>query len=172
MCDPLSAAVVVGTGLSIYGDVQEHKAQSAQAKANKAAALAALRLQDHELSIEEVQSRIAGTQQIEQGDQAVRDAAGEAQASAAARGVGGVSIDLLLDNVQAQGARFRESVQQNTDAQAAALERQKDAALAEAQARIAGVSPASALTTGLKIGSDIVNGATLLIGRNNKAKGA
>lgn len=171
MCNPVVAIAAADFGIKAVGAVMEHKAQNKAADANKQAALASLKLQDHELSIEEVQARLAGAQQQVQGDEQVRAAEGDISQSAAARGVGGASIDLLLNDVQAQGARFKTSVQQNTDAQVASLDRQKDEALAEAQARIAGVPKANPLMTGLKIGGAAADAASIYIGRNNKAKG-
>lgn len=162
MCDPVTATVVAGAGLQIGGAIAEHKAQNKQAAAVREAALGALKIQDHELSLQEVQQRIAGAQQIDQGNREVDAASGDINASAASRGVGGASIDLLLNDVQAQGARYKSSVEQNVDAAREQIGSQKDAALAEAQARIAGAPKASMLATGLKIGSAGVNAYSTL----------
>lgn len=171
MCDPLSVAVIGSTILTVGSDVLEANAQNKQAKAQKQAALQALKVQDHELSIEEVEARLAGAQQKGQATQEVQAAAGDVRASAAARGVGGATIDLLLNDVQAQGERYKESVDLNTSAQTGSLERQKDQALAETRLRLAGAQGANPLATGLKIGGDLLDGASLFIGRRNKAKG-
>jgi hypothetical protein len=154
MCDPVSATIAATTAaIKIGGAIADHKAQNKQASAVQAAALDSMRIQDHELSLQEVQSRIAGSQQVDQGNREVQAASGDVAASAATRGVGGMSIDLLLNDVLAQGARFKTSVDQNTDAQVQQVDSQKDAALAEARGRIAGAPKASMLATGLKIGA-------------------
>jgi hypothetical protein len=160
MCDPVSATAAIGLALNVGSAVLDHKAQNKQANAVKASALESLKLQNNELSIREVQERIAGAQQIEQGNREVQAASGDIKASAAARGIGGLSLDLLLGDVVAQGARFKTSVDQNTEASVSQLERGKDEALAEAHARIAGAPKASNLATGLKIGAAGLNAYT------------
>lgn len=162
MCDPLTGIAAAGLLLGAGGAVAEHNAQNKQSKAVAASALESLRLQDHELSLREVQEKIAGSQQLEQGNREVQDATGDIQASAASRGVGGLSIDLLLNDVLAQGARFKTSVEANTAASVDQLEREKDFASAEARARIAGAPAASKLATGLKIGAAGLNAYTQL----------
>lgn len=172
MCNPVvaAAAIVADVGMKIGGAIVEHKAQNKAAAENEKLALESLRLQDHELSLEEVQTRLAGRQQEVQGEQATQAAEGDISQSAAARGVGGVSIDLLLQDAQAQGARFKTGVQRQTDAEAEAITRQKDTALEEAKARIAGVPKASGLATGLKIGGAAADAASYYIKRRNGAK--
>jgi hypothetical protein len=172
MCDPVTAIAGAGLVLGVGKAVVEHKAQNKASETNKQLALESLKLQDHELSVEEVQAKLAGQQQDVQADQEVQAAQGDISTSAASRGVGGASIDLLLNDAQAQGARFKTSVGTNTDAQVGALDRQKDAALDEAKARIAGVPKASLIETGLKIGGSVLDAATLKIARTNRAKGA
>lgn len=153
MCDPVTAIGVTAAVVKIGGAVVEHVAQNKNADAVKDSANAALALKDHELSIREVQERIAGSQQIDQGKRQTLDATGDVQASAAARGVGGMTVDLLLNDLTAQGARFTDSVNQNTNANVDQLEREKDAAKAEANSRIAGAPGANPFVTALKIGS-------------------
>jgi hypothetical protein len=157
MCDPVSAIAVTSLALSTGSAILDHKAQNKQANAVKASALESLKLQNHELSIREVQERIAGSQQLEQADLEVASARGDISTSAASRGLGGLSLDLLLGDAVAQGARYKTSVNQNTAASVAQLQRGKDEALAEANARIAGAPKASTLATGLKIGAGALN---------------
>lgn len=162
MCDPVTAiagaSLLIGAGSAIV----EHKAQNKQAKAVQASALESLKLQDHELSLREVQEKLAGAQQIGQAQGEVQAASGDVSASAASRGISGLSLDLLLGDVQAQGARYTDSVNRNTETSVSSLERGKDEALAEANARIAGAQPASKLATGLKIGAAGLNAYTNL----------
>lgn len=162
MCDPVTAIVATSAALQIGGAVLDHKKEKKQSNAVRASALESLKLQNEELSLRQVQEKLAGAQAIEQGNLEVGAASGDITASAASRGVGGLSIDLLLNDVLAQGARFKTSVDQNTDASVSALDRDKDAAAAEANARIAGAPGPSALATGLKIGSAGVNAYTNL----------
>lgn len=169
MCDPLTATVAAATVLKIGSTIVESKAQNKQADAVKDSALDALKIQDHELSLSEVQQRIAGGQQIEQANQDVVAATGDVNASAAARGVGGMTTDLLLNDVLRQGSAYRDSVRTQTDANIAQTERQKDAAFAEAQARINGAPKANPFATALKIGSSVLDFASYKIG--NKPKG-
>lgn len=162
MCEPVTAMVAASAALQIGGAVLEHKQQKKQSNAVRASALESLKLQNEELSLRQVQEKLAGAQAIEQGNLEVASAGGDIKASAASRGVGGLSIDLLLNDVLAQGARYKSSVDQNVDASVGALDRDKDAALAEANARIAGAPAPSNLATGLKIGKAGVDAYTNL----------
>jgi uncharacterized protein YPO0396 len=157
MCDPVTAIAVTAATMKIGGALIENKAQNDQAAANKTSALDALKIQDNELSLRQVQERIAGKQQIEQGNAQVLSATGDVQSSAAARGVSGMTTDLLLGDVQAQGARYNDSVNQNTEATVSQLDRQKDAAYAEAQSRINSVPKANPWATAIKIGGAVVD---------------
>jgi hypothetical protein len=169
MCDPVTALVATSVALQVGGAVLGHNEQNQQADKTKSSALEALKLQDHELSLREVQERIAGKQQVDQGNREVQAASGDIATSAASRGVGGMSIDMLLGDVAAQGGRYKTSVEQNTNASVDQLEREKDQARAEAQSRINGTPRANPLATGLKIGGAVLDGLTTL--KINRPKG-
>lgn len=169
MCDLVTGIAAASAGIKIFGAVADHKAQNDAYAANREATLDALKIKNHELSLREVEERIAGAQQIEQGGLQVLDAKGDASASAASRGVKGLSIDLLLQDLDRQGVVYAGSVDQNTNAAVAQLDREKDAALAEARGRINSQSKANPWATGLKIGSAGLEFASTKIG--NKPKG-
>lgn len=107
------------------------------------------------MSLQEVQDRIAGAQEKQQGNEQVLSASGDVATSAATRGVSGLTSDLLIGDVQRQGAQYRQGVDQNTDAQVAQVENEKTSAAAEAQSRIANVQSSNPLLTALKIGTAI-----------------
>lgn len=154
MCDPVSATIAaVGTALKIGGTVAEASAQNQASNANRESATAALRLKDNELSLRELQEKIAGGQKLEQATRDTTAAAGDTTATAAANGVGGVTVDLLLKDIQAQGSRYADSVNDNTDATVSQLELEKRGAQAEAQSRINSVPRANPFMTALKIGA-------------------
>lgn len=159
MCvDPVTGLAIASTAVKIGGDLLDHTAQNKAHDANERAANDALKVQDHELSLQEVQQRIAGKQQIAQGDAQVLSATGDLQASAASRGIaGGMTMDLLAGDIQAQGSRYTASVDQNTEASVAQTENEKAAAYATAQSRINGVPGANPFATAMKIGGALVD---------------
>ena len=168
MCDPITAIAGAGLALGVGKAIVEHKAQNQAKAANDASALAALKIEDHELSLREVEERIAGNQQIDQATAAVLGAQGDVKANAAANGVTGMTVDMLLHDTERQGAAYKASVDANTEATVAQLERAKDEANANAQSRISSVLGANPLLTGLKIASTGLDFASLKIGSRPK----
>jgi hypothetical protein len=168
VCDPLTAIAGIGLAVGVGSAVMEHNAQNQAAAANEQNALSALRIESHELSLREVEERIAGNQLEEQADAAVLEAVGDVNANAAANGVSGMTVDMLLHDVDRQGASYRDSVEQNTDTVIAQLEREKAAALVGARNRITSVPRANPLATGLKIAGAGLDFASMKIGQKPK----
>lgn len=90
-------------------------------------------------------------------------AKGAAKASAAASGVQGRSIDLLLQDFDKDRLEHRTSVQRNLSAVRRQADRRIQAADAARQSQIAGVPAASPFATGLELGAAAVNTGNLLL---------
>ena len=79
-----------------------------------------------------------------------------------------MTVDMLLNDTTRQGAAYKQSVTDNTDATVAQLERAKDEAAANAQSRVNSVLGANPLVTGLKIAGAGLSFATAKIGSRPK----
>lgn len=173
MCDPITASLVVAgvsTAVKIGGDIASASAQNQHAAAVKSEAIAAEQNTDYDLSIRSIQEKIAGSQKLQAGDRQAAAAEGSTRAGAAGAGVGGMTVDLLLSDQEREKYMYDDSVTQQTAANVDQLDRQKDAAYAEEQSRIAGAPPANPWATALRIGGDAASGAGQLINIKNPSR--
>lgn len=173
MCDPITASLViagVGAVAKIGGDIASANAQNDHAKAVKAEAITAEQNTDYDLSIQSIQEKIAGAQKLAAGDRQAATVEGQTRAGAAGAGVGGMTVDLLLSSEERQKYMYDDSITQQTAANVDQINREKDAAYAERQSRIAGAPPANPWATALKIGGDVAGSAAQIIGIKNPNK--
>lgn len=148
MCSPL---LVIGAAVQIGGQVANHVAQNKASKANKVAAMADMRLQYADVNARQVEEQKAAAGQIQAGLQQKDSAQGTALAAAAGAGVGGLSVEALINTIEGDAASYKDSVQEQLDLTTAQAEREKRGITAGAANRIASVPKASILGTGLKI---------------------
>jgi hypothetical protein len=152
MCDATAVLIgsqVVGAVSDIAGTAGERK----QAKANQSAARDAL-----SISLEDIQARgaeetLAAAQEVRSTQRQARAAAATARVSAGEAGVGGISVDLLTQDVERQAGERNESIRQNRDLTLRQLDREARGARAEALARVRGNEPPSFLNAGIRIAS-------------------
>ena len=115
MCDPITAAVVMGVaqaGMTIQGQQQAAKAQE---KAQRNATIAEQQRHLSEMSasrLRERQEMVAAAQRIQQSTTAAREARATARVSAGESGVAGLSVDALINDMTRKEAEFSFSVQQ------------------------------------------------------------
>lgn len=148
MCNPVA---IVGAGLSIGSSILKHKSQNDASKANEAAANDAMRTNFRDIDARAVEENKAATNQIVAGLNQKNDAQGTALAAAAGAGVGGISVQALLNTIEGDAASYTDSVLENRDLKLDQLQREKLGATAQAKDRIASVPRASLLGTGLRI---------------------
>lgn len=109
----------------------------------------------------------AAYQMIDRGGVQAQASTGTARASAAASGVGGRSIDLLLQDIERDRLGHRASVTQNLEAIQRQATRSLQGAQAARQSQIAGIPSANPWATGLEIGGAALEyGSDQLLLRN------
>ncbi len=115
MCDPITAAIALGTvqaGLQIQGQRQQAKAQ---ARAQRKASIAEQQRYLTEISasrLKERQEKVAAAQRIQQSTTKAREARATARVSAGEAGVAGISVDSLINELTRKEAEYSFSVQQ------------------------------------------------------------
>ena len=169
MCDPVTVTAVAGTALSIAGAVADHQAQNKRSRAVKTEAAKTLATDNRQIALRELQEGIAGRQESGLINAEVTTATGATAADAASRGVGGMTVDLLLKDIERQGAAARGAVEDQVTANTQQLGVERERAQANYQSRINGAPPANPFTTLLRIGGAGVDAASFKIG--NKPRG-
>lgn len=115
MCDPITAAVVMGVsqaGMTIQGQRQQAKTQE---KMQRNASIAEQQRYLSEVSasrLRERQEKVAAAQRIQQSTTKAREARATARVSAGEAGVAGLSVDALINDLTRKEAEFSFSVQQ------------------------------------------------------------
>lgn len=148
MCNPV--AIIAGA-VEVGGQVAKHFAQKKAAKENKTAAIADMRLQYSDVNARLVEEQKAGANQIVAGVEQGTAAQGTALASAAGAGVGGVSVEALLNTIEGDTADFKDSVNENLDLIARQADRDKRGIRAGTTSRINSVQSPSILGLGVRI---------------------
>lgn len=115
MCPPavMAALTIASTAASLYGQQQ---AANAQEKANDAAyknAVTANNQKNAQISQRQIQERDAATGKIMQNNIEATRAKATAKVSASGAGVGGVSINSLMDDLSSSQGRYNASVGEN-----------------------------------------------------------
>ncbi len=147
----LAAAVSIGS--AIVGAV----GQSQQNTANKKAAAAALKIQNRDISIRALQEKVAAAQEAQALNLQAGEAAGLTNASAASGNVGGMTVDLLLQDVENTRLAGLDRIDQQTEDTLGALDRERSGALATSRNRANQTSAPNPFAVGLRIGSGVLD---------------
>jgi hypothetical protein len=153
------AAVQVAT--TVAGQISKAKeaaALNAQSAMSREAA--------HEAYLVELQAEIArqgelraaAVEQHIEGNQLALEAGATAKVAAAEAGVAGVSVDLLLGDIERQGGKFQRATEKNLAMEMAQSERVKRGIGVQLKSRLAGIQKfkgPSLFDTGLRIGADV-----------------
>lgn len=153
MCPILAPAALQGIQA-----IASFQGQKQQASAVRQAAIADYERKSTEINRRQMQEDDAAAQKdgLQSLEEAQRGA--DAEVSAAAGGVAGVSLDNILSDVSRTGARNRETIRQNSDATAQQLQLEKKGAKAEAQSRINSAPAPSTLSLVAGLGSAALSG--------------
>ncbi len=169
MCN---AAAIVGLALSIGSGVVGAIGDNKQETANREAADAALAFDITDLLARIAEEQTAAAQRTNRGFKATRQASSTARVAAGEAGVAGVSVDLLLDDLQREQGEFADSVEQNLEITQRQVERQIRGAGARRNSRVNAVQAPSFLSTALRIGGVGLDFAGREIARINRTQGA
>lgn len=154
MCDPITVSTALAIGsfaVSAGSAVLNKKAQDKAASENKTAALEDKRISQYDASIRQQEEMTSGRRAIEAGMRQGREAKAAARASAGEAGVTGMSVDMLLGDIDRDQAAYTQSIEDQTVVTLDQLQRIKQGAGALAQNRINAVQPGSWLSTGVQV---------------------
>lgn len=158
----LGTIAAIGSVLISAGSaIADHKSQEDRAEAVRAAAKKARKAEVRDITIRKIEeTRAARQQQRRIGEQSDR-VQGAARASAAASGVEGMTLDLLLGDIEGSEGRARAVAGTNLDTVLSQLDRMIEGAFAREESRAAGAPEPSLLGTGLRIGGGVLSAITL-----------
>lgn len=154
MCDPLS---ITAAALSIGGAAVDASAQNKVDKQNKRAARTALGIENRAISLRILQERVAASQEREINRIQSAEASGLTATSAAAGGVGGMTVDLLMQEVESGRLLNDARITDQLDATEAVIASERAGVAATARNRANQTSRANPFAVGLRIGAGAVD---------------
>jgi len=171
VCDPLTIAIG-GLALSAGSKVASALGDKKRENANREAADEALAFDITDLLARITEEQTAAAQRVEQGSRAARRAASTARVGAGEAGVAGISVDLLLDDIQRQQGEFTSSVEQNLEATERQIGREIRGAGVRRDSRVNAVRAPSAFSTALRIGGSGLDFVGQRLARKSQTKDA
>jgi hypothetical protein len=165
MCTPVAAAAVM-IGATILDHVEQAKEagrQNEYAAQSREAAQQAFLIELSDIWARQGEERQAAVYQRQEGMLLAQRSAATATVAAAEAGVAGLSVDLLLGDIDRQRGEHAVSVEQNLRLKQRQLQREERGAKARKAARIAGIptfSGPSIFGTGARIATIGVQAAT------------
>lgn len=166
MCD--ATTIAAGSlAINVIGGVAEHQAQANQARQNEANALAGYRATYSDLETRKLEESQSATQEKQLIAKQSGVARGTAAASAASGGVGGLSVDLLLREIEAEAGLATDVVSQNLESTTGQLTREQEAARLRARSQVNQVPYPGVLPLTIKTASAGLEFASFLDKRNN-----
>lgn len=155
MCDPISIATFA---ISAASSIAQYSEQMAQSKAVEKNAQQTFRNDIDQLSLRQIQEANATAQKDKQTTLEVAEKSAEVEASAAAAGVSGISVDNLVADVQRRGARNKVTQYENLKMTVQQIQQEKKGVRATAQSRINSAPRPSALGLVAGIGGAALEG--------------
>lgn len=148
MCiDPISAGTfLLSAASSVAGFAQKQReadAQNDRYRQNYLNSLAAARDQQNQTTARQMQEQEATAQKENRVVVEGAERAADVSVAAAEAGVGGLSVDALLNDVKFKTAQSRATLERNAQMTAEQLQAQKDSSVTTAQSRINSVAQAS-----------------------------
>lgn len=157
MCD---AGAITSAVLTIGSIITDSSDRNKAAKKNKKAAGLALNLENRDISVRELQERIAAAQETEAIKQQTAGVSGAVSTEAASGNVGGMLVDMLMQDVNNQGLLAQDRVGQQLDSTIGSLNRERESAYAAYKGRRAAIAPTNPVAAGLRIVGAGVNAYT------------
>ena len=162
MCD---ATAIVSSAISIGASLVAQNEQNKQNDKNKKAANAALQMSNRDISIRALQERLAVAQEKEQLNAQAKEITGLTNVSAAAGGVGGMTVDMLLQDVENRRLGAQDSLSQQLDATLAGLDRERSGALISSRNQANRTSAANPWATGIRIAGGVADASAGYLAR-------
>ena len=147
------ALEVVNVFLGVLGN-------NKQDAANKKAARKAARVANRDISFRALQEKIAAAQEQAQLAQDVQEAQSLTSVSAAGGNVGGMTVDMLLQDVENTGLGAADNIAQQLKANLDLLNRERSGVLATTRSRMNETSAINPFNAGLRIAGAGVNAYT------------
>lgn len=154
MCDAtaiVTSAVAIGS--TIVGSNEQKKLDNK----NKKNAGAALQMNNRDISMRALQERIAIAQEREQLNAQAAEVTGLTKVSAAAGGVGGMTVDMLLQDVNNRRLGAQDSLTQQVDATLAGLDRERSGALVSSRNQANMTAGPNPWAAGIRIGGSLAD---------------
>lgn len=158
MCDPASMTVAA---LSIATTVTQVDAQRSQNFQNKKASRDALKVNNRDISVRALQEKIAAAQEAQALNLQAAEAASLTEVSAAGGNVGGMTVDMLLQDTENTRLAGLDRLNEQTAATLAGLDRERSGALATSRNRAAQTSAPNPFATGIRIGAGVTDAYVL-----------
>jgi hypothetical protein len=157
MCDAttIAAASLVS---GVVSSVAQYKAGRDEADQNAKNVGLGLKQTYQDLGARELEEAQAATQEKQVIARQSAVARGAATAGAASAGVSGVSVDLLVGDLNREAANASDAVSQNLESTTAQLQRQKEGALVGAKSQLNAVPYPGVLPLTLNVGSQALEG--------------
>lgn len=163
MCDPVS---ITAAALSIGSTLAGADAQKKQHDRNKKNASNALTIANRDISLRALQERLAAAQERIQLDAQAKEISGLTEVSAAGGGVGGMTIDMLLQDVENRRLGGQDAITQQLDATLGALDRERAGALVSSRREANQTSAPNPFAVGLRIAAGGVDAYSGYLARN------
>lgn len=157
MCDAVTIAAT-STVLSIGSSIAEYKAQADVANQNARNTALGLKQTYRDIGARQLEEAQAATQEKQVIARQSAVARGEATAGAASGGVSGVSVDLLVEDLNREAGNATDTVSQNLAATTAQLQRQKEGAKVTAQSQVNQTPFPGILPLTIRAGSQALEG--------------
>ena len=157
---------ILSGALSIGSTILGASAQNKTDRANKAAAKAALKIQNRDISMRSLQEKIAAAQESAVLNMQAGEATADTAASAAAGNVGGMTVDMLLQDVENTRLSGQGQILQQRDQALQGLDLERSGALATSRGRANQTSRANPFAVGLRIGGGALDAYTQYRYRN------
>lgn len=158
MClDPVSMGVL-SFAVKAIGAVASFAAQSAESAANARNAIEQNKIDQRQLTLRQIQENAAAAQKKQAQNVQEAEVKAEATVAQVSKGVTGLSVENLLNDVTRKAARNQTTISENARMAVVQIQEGKKAATVRAQSRIDSVPPPNPLSLIAGIGSAAITG--------------
>ncbi len=167
MCEPISIALA-SAALGAAGQMVQYQNQQAMYEQNRQNAMAAFRDNQQALNTREMQEQTAASEKRFDMDMQAKAAMATADVSAGEAGVSGISVDQLIGDLGARGARAKDRIDEDQSWTTAQLQSEKTAGAHQMVDRINSVPAPNFADAALRIAGVGLNSASSYYSMTNK----
>lgn len=157
MCEPITLSIITAA-TAIGGAIVGADSQRSINFQNKKSARLALESTNRDISLRALQERIAAAQESQALNTQAAEATGITSVSAAGGNVGGMTVDMLLEDINTTRLEGQSRITDQRNANLSALDRERSGALASSRNRANQTSPPNPFATGLRIAGGALDG--------------